>query len=204
MLSSLSIDLLIETFSLARVAELNLPQLEQLIGTKVYSNVDDGNIVHSAIELYSGDLLDGCYVLQCRSAPIPGYAISFSKEITSWIVECGFKDVILLSGLDKSRRNDLQITSTPIRFVSCCSSQLANVGKVIESKTMVQRANTANLKELEVVEPSHNLYPVNLPPGSGCGQFIMNLLKEHKLDIFALTYFTESGGKFGGVRKLLT
>ena len=196
MLSSLSIDLLIETLCLARVAEFNLPQLEQLAGTKVYSTANDANVVHSVLELYSGgDSLAGCYLLQCRSAPISGYSVSFSKDITSWIVKSGFKNVIFLTGLDKRMRNDLQITSTPIRFFSSSSHPLADPAKANDKHVLVQRAKAVKLKELENVEPCHNLYPVNLPPGSGCGQFVLNMLIESNMDVFVLTYFTESGGK---------
>lgn len=174
-LGSLSADILISTFELKRIGELDAFQLEQLIGTKVYNESDV--VVHSALEVYQGPLLPNITVLQVRSTPFVGYAVSFAKSLSSWIVDCDFKNIIMLTGLDKAKRVDSQITSSPLRYFS-------NFG---------MKSSLLDLRELEPTIPSHQLYAVTLPPGSGCGQFILNFLGDEKRDCTVLSYFTESG-----------
>ena len=148
-----------------------------MLGTKIYF---DDDCIHTAAELYQGESLPGYSVLQIRSQAISGYAVSFAKSVSDWIIECEFKRVILLTGLDKTRRVDSQITGSQLRYH-------ANF-KIDEE--LMQKAKDLDLKALE--DPPSSFA---LPPGTGSGQFILMNLVESKVDTLVLSFFVESGGK---------
>lgn len=179
-LGNLSIDLLINTLSFKRLAQLSCPYLPQIIGTRVYD--EDDNQIYTTFELFQSDLIPSVTLLQLRSAPVSGYGVAFSKSLAEWIKESGFQETIVLTGLDKSRRSDEQLITSPLRYA--CTDRI--------SQELKDKVTVAGLKELEPIKEPHGLFKTRLSPGSGSTQFLFNELEEEP--VLVISFFTQSGG----------
>jgi hypothetical protein len=149
--------------------------VEQIVGSNCFTKEE--NMLYTAFELYQSRQYQGVSILQLRSNCIRGHGVQFAKELNKWIESSGFSKVIVVTGLDKTRRNDAQLNSSPLRYYS---NDVA-----IES----------NMKSSEVLElePFVNEglpYIPRLPPGAGLTNFF---LIETKLPVLVLSYFTEVG-----------
>ncbi len=154
-LDGLSIDLLICTLGLKRMVTLSTPYIEGFVGQGVYQSGDA--TLYTALEVYQGSSLPGFSVLQFRSQIIEGHGVAFAHSLSSWIHDCSFSQLIILTGLDKRYRNDLQLNSSPIRYLAS-----SNV-----DEALVKVVNGFQIAVMEPVIDSHQLYPVTIPPGAG-------------------------------------
>jgi proteasome assembly chaperone 2 len=174
-LGQLAIDLLIHSFGFHRVGYLESSLIEQIVGSNCFSKEE--NTLYTAFELYQSPQHQGISILQLRSNCIQGHGVQFAKELNRWIESNRFRNVILLTGLDKTRRNDAQLNSSPLRYYS--------------KDEMIQRKmNSLDVIELEPFENEGLPYVPLLPPGAGLTNF---LLAENKLPTLVLSYFTEVG-----------
>ena len=119
--------------------------------------------VHLILQVWvKGDV----HLVQLRSGIVPNYAVAFCDELYAWIES--YDQVILLTGLDQSRRDDRQLQASPLTYLSvngCFEDKIASLGW-------------------------HPL--TSLPPGGGFARFLIP--KFVKQPLLVLCWFTAEGG----------
>jgi predicted ATP-grasp superfamily ATP-dependent carboligase len=103
-LGVICLDLLIQTVPFIRTGYLDSHLVEPIVGTSIYNGTD---YLSTTFEVY---MYQGFTVVQLRSNVIKGYSMEFSKQLASWIKQNEFESITIISGLDKRRRNDTQLT----------------------------------------------------------------------------------------------
>jgi hypothetical protein len=172
-LGQLSIDLLLSNLQFDRIGYLESDMIEPIFGTNCYNQRDS----YTAFELYQSVLYPNITILQLRSNCIKGYGQAFCSSLAEWIRDSKFQDVVLLTGLDKTRRNDAQLNSSPLRFLS-------------NNEKLSDNAVALAVQEMEAVDNEGIPYKAYLPPGSGLTNF---LLEKLKIPFIVLAWFTEVG-----------
>lgn len=103
-LGVICLDLLIQTVPFIRTAHLDSHLVEPIVGTSIYNG---SNSLNTTFEVYT---YRDFTIMQLRSNVIKGYSIEFSKQLASWIKQNDFESITIISGLDKRRRNDTQLS----------------------------------------------------------------------------------------------
>lgn len=109
----LTVDLIIATHNLEKVGVLWHPAIVPSVGGDPYGS--DAKEVCTAVELYASDVYK-IGVLQIRSGIEVKYALHFFKQLKLFILENGFKNVVILSSIFAYELHN--VTSGHLRFVS--------------------------------------------------------------------------------------
>lgn len=183
-LGSLAIDLLIATEECGfhRTGFFSCPFIEALVAVNVYKN---NACLHTAFEVYQNSART-ITLLQLRSHVLAGFGIQFVSALMAWIEMQRFKSMVLATGLDQSRRSDVQLQTHPFRVYS----------PVISPSNIVKIEST-NIKILEPYTNEFAVHKSHLPPGAGLTRFILDWISanhEFNVNFLALSWFTADGG----------
>ena len=124
-----------------------------------------------------------------------GRGIAFSEALALWIQQQEFESVLLLTGLDGTRRTDAQLTSeSHLRFHL--------------PKASLNTPFTTKLNALDWIplEPSQSLYtdnPVAIPPGAGLTRFIVDYCVQKAIPVLVLSWFTVEGDNMAAVHAFM-
>ena len=89
---------------------MHLPEILFILVYRNYSNQ-----LYTALEVYQ-NANGKTTVIQQRSHVIKGFGIEFAKRYSEWIKSVGFSRVVVVTGLDQSRRSDAQLTGLQCRI----------------------------------------------------------------------------------------
>lgn len=171
--------MIIKTLAFKRTGYLQTQLIEAIVGTDIYSENEDH--VYTALEVYQSLQCPGITIVQSRSLVIQGYGVAFSKQLSEWIQSVEFRSVFLVTGVDNTRRNDQQLNSSPLRYLS--------LKPIAEWK---DKFSQLGWKEMEPIDGSFAPYPIYIPPGGGLTNLLIGELKN--MNLLVITWFTEAGG----------
>jgi hypothetical protein len=134
--------------------------------------------MYTALELYINTDLN-IAIVQIRSTIIKGLGQAFIKELYEWIKTQSLSKILLVTGLDQSRRNDSQLQNYDPFRIACYN---------LDPNIKIEILKNGNEMETYFDEYSKNSFN----PGSGLSRFLIEKLKDDKLII--LSYFTSEGG----------
>ncbi|KAI9090461.1 PAC2 family-domain-containing protein [Phlyctochytrium arcticum] len=180
-IGQLAVDLLIATFSLQKIGFLESPDLLPVCGHDTYDQEQQPRL-YTTFEVFQGTISGKQYsVIQIRSPVIKKRAIAFAQDFADWIASTGFKNIVLLSGLDAGRRNDQQMSASRLRHFS-----------TDRASTYREALEKAGIRELEGDVASHaSGNPI--PPGGGVLRFLIEKLKDGPTPLVCLTWFSVEG-----------
>ncbi|KAF7471762.1 Hypothetical predicted protein [Marmota monax] len=128
----LAIDLIISTLNMHKIGYFYTDCLVPIVGNNPYATEEDNSTELSTnAEVYSLPSKK-LVALQLRSIFIKYKSKSFCEKLLSWVQSSGCAKVIVLSSTHSYQRNDLQLCSTPFRYLLTPSVQ-KNVQNKIQS-----------------------------------------------------------------------
>jgi len=116
-----AIDLLVSTTSATRVGFIEDPHIIPVAGNDTFT--EGPGCLSTAIEVYQIQHKRITFVQQ-RSPVIRGHNRIFAKNLTEWIKNSGFREIILLVSADATYRNDAQLFGQQLRYI--ITSRLEN------------------------------------------------------------------------------
>ncbi|CAG8454235.1 4420_t:CDS:2 [Ambispora leptoticha] len=134
-------------------------------------------------------------LIQQRAPLIQKHLLRFATNLVSFIERFKFSEVITLASADATRRNDAQLTGTPLRVLTTSSI----------SNDLQKRITSLKLKQLEYLKSedfieSHDVGSTNTDaddvpriPGGGVTRNFYKLAKEKGLPLLVLIWFALEG-----------
>jgi len=111
-------DLLIFNGKFEKVGYLDSPYVFPVVGNDSFTT--NGGILTTNLEVFKHPDRP-ITIIQQRAPVIKKHNLDFVQSLVAWIKECKFKEVVILGSIDASRRIDIQMTSSPLRYVSSLS-----------------------------------------------------------------------------------
>uniref|UniRef100_F7EHY7 Proteasome assembly chaperone 2 n=1 Tax=Macaca mulatta TaxID=9544 RepID=F7EHY7_MACMU len=126
----LAMDLIISTLSMSKIGYFYTDCLVPMVGNNPYATAE-GNSTELSInaEVYSLPSRK-LVALQLRSIFIKYKSKPFCEKLLSWVKSSGYARVIVLSSSHSYQRNDLQLHSTPFRYLLTPSMQRSVQNKI--------------------------------------------------------------------------
>uniref|UniRef100_A0A2K5UC28 Proteasome assembly chaperone 2 n=1 Tax=Macaca fascicularis TaxID=9541 RepID=A0A2K5UC28_MACFA len=126
----LAMDLIISTLSMSKIVYFYTDCLVPMVGNNPYATAE-GNSTELSInaEVYSLPSRK-LVALQLRSIFIKYKSKPFCEKLLSWVKSSGHARVIVLSSSHSYQRNDLQLHSTPFRYLLTPSMQRSVQNKI--------------------------------------------------------------------------
>ncbi|XP_013368924.1 PREDICTED: proteasome assembly chaperone 2 isoform X2 [Chinchilla lanigera] len=155
----LAIDLIISTLNMSKIGYFYTDCLVPMVGNNPYATAEENSTELSInTEVYSLPSRK-LVALQLRSIFIKYKSSSFCEKLLSWVKSSSFARVIVLSSSHSYQRNDLQLRSTPFRYLltPCMQDSAQNE---IQSLNWQEMEKTPCIPEM-----SDSDYCVRIPGG---------------------------------------
>ncbi|XP_059562680.1 proteasome assembly chaperone 2 isoform X2 [Myotis daubentonii] len=155
----LAIDLIISTLNMCKIGYFYTDCLVPMVGNNPYATSEENSTELSInAEVYSLPSKK-LVVLQLRSIFIKYKSKPFCEKLLSWVKSSNCAKVIVLSSSHSYHRNDLQLRSTPFRYLLTPSLQ----------KSIQNKIKNLNWEEMEkspcIPEISDSEYCIRIPGG---------------------------------------
>uniref|UniRef100_A0A0P6J9J7 Proteasome assembly chaperone 2 n=1 Tax=Heterocephalus glaber TaxID=10181 RepID=A0A0P6J9J7_HETGA len=155
----LAVDLIISTLNMSKIGYFYTDCLVPMVGNNPYATAEENSTELSInAEVYSLPSRK-LVALQLRSIFIKYKSTSFCEKLLSWVKSSSFAKVIVLSSSHSYQRNDLQLRSTPFRYLLTPCMQ----------KSVENKIKSLNWQEMEktpcIPEMSDSDYCVRIPGG---------------------------------------
>ncbi|XP_048219447.1 proteasome assembly chaperone 2 [Perognathus longimembris pacificus] len=135
----LAMDLIISTLNMSKIGYFYTDCLVPMVGNNPYATAEeDSTELTINAEVYSLPSRK-LVALQLRSVFIKYKSKPFCEKLLSWVKSSSCARVIVLSSSHSSHRNDLQLRSTPFRYLLTPSMQ----------KSVVTKIKSLNWEEME-------------------------------------------------------
>lgn len=143
----LAIDLIISTLNMSKIGYFYTDCLVPMVGNDPYATEEeDSEELSINTEVYalpSRKLV----VLQLRSIFIKYKSKSFCEKLLAWVKSSSFARIIVLSSSHSCYRNDLQLRSTPFRYLLTPSMQ-KNIQNKIKSLNWQEMEKAPRIPEM--------------------------------------------------------
>lgn len=107
----LTVDLLVNTLEISRLAVLDTATLNAISGPIGYDHIKDSQQNSTAVPLELYQTADQAWtILQQRSPPLHGHRRAFAKELTEFIKQAEFGRVVVLASSDAALRGDAMLS----------------------------------------------------------------------------------------------
>ncbi|XP_010975286.1 proteasome assembly chaperone 2 isoform X2 [Camelus dromedarius] len=147
----LAIDLIISTLNMCKIGYFYTDCLVPMVGNNPYATAEENSTELSTnAEVYalpSRKLV----ALQLRSIFIKYKSKPFCEKLLSWVKSSGCAKVVVLSSSHSYHRNDLQLRSTPFRYLLSPSMQ-TSVQNKMQSLNWEEMEKTACIPEIDESE----------------------------------------------------
>ncbi|KAM5222134.1 proteasome assembly chaperone 2 [Ctenodactylus gundi] len=155
----LAMDLIISTLNMSKIGYFYTDCLVPMAGNNPYATSEDNSTELSInTEVYSLPSKK-LAALQLRSVFIKYKSKSFCEKLLSWVAGSGFAQVVVLASSHSYQRDDLQLRSTPFRYLLTPAMQ-ENVQNKINSLNWQEMEKTPCLPEM-----SDSGYCTRIPGG---------------------------------------
>ncbi|KAG8571311.1 hypothetical protein GDO81_011590 [Engystomops pustulosus] len=147
----LAIDLIISSLEMIKVGYFYTDCLVPMVGNNPYATNDEhAKELCINAEVYAGPEKK-LAVLQIRSPLIKKKSRAFCQALTSWIKECAFTRVVVISSSHAYQRDDSQLLGTPFRYLVTPALQtlVENTLKTLEWKEMEKISLYSDINEEE-------------------------------------------------------
>ncbi|XP_069324393.1 proteasome assembly chaperone 2 [Eulemur rufifrons] len=155
----LAIDLIISTLNMSKIGYFYTDCLVPMVGNNPYATAEANSTELSInTEVYSLPSRK-LVALQLRSIFIKYKSKPFCEKLLSWVRSSNFARVIILSSSHSYHRNDLQLRSTPFRYLLTPSMQ----------KSVQNKIKSLNWEEMEkspcIPEMNDSEFCIRIPGG---------------------------------------
>lgn len=182
----LAIDLIISTLNMHKIGYFYTDCLVPMVGNNPYATAEENSAELSInAEVYalpSKKLV----ALQLRSIFIKYKSKSFCEKLLSWVKSSGCAKVVVLSSSHSYHRNDLQLRSTPFRYILTPSMQ-KSVQNKIQSLNWEEMEKTPCIPEIDDSE-----FCVRVP-GGGITKLLYDEGCSKEIPIAILLKFVSEG-----------
>ncbi|KAH9301482.1 hypothetical protein KI387_013065, partial [Taxus chinensis] len=137
----LAVDLLVSSRRAVKIGYLDDPYVLPCLGNDAYGPQPQGDLA-VALEVYE-DLEHDLSIIQQRSPVMKGTMLKFAKNISSWALAAGKKEVIIISSLDSGKLQECGINSQQIHYISSANKDGTD-----------DKCEKLGWKKLEQFEPS--------------------------------------------------
>uniref|UniRef100_A0A8D2I0F2 Proteasome assembly chaperone 2 n=2 Tax=Urocitellus parryii TaxID=9999 RepID=A0A8D2I0F2_UROPR len=182
----LAIDLIISTLNMRKIGYFYTDCLVPIVGNNPYATEEDNSTELSTnAEVYSLPSKK-LVALQLRSIFIKYKSKSFCEKLLSWVQSSGCAKVIVLSSTHSYQRNDLQLRSTPFRYLLTPSVQ-----KNVQSK--IQSLNWQEMEKSPCIPQMDDSEFCVRVPGGGITKTLYDESCSKEIQMVVLLKFVSEG-----------